>query len=207
MGKKHPEGLRDFPASQLFADLIDKGPGRSTPLKRVPADQKSVEQSLANLRRLTCFTPPTEADTKPLEPVKIFRGENLPPPTSLVGKTDFLHLVPASKGREPKKIHPAWPADLESFMEIATDKHKRRRALSSDAVHEATLQRRALRIKLGLPEKSPPWKETLQKFHALTEEDKDILRGWGYHPERVRNIYSLTVERMLRDLERFRGSK
>ena len=129
-------------------------------------------------------------------------------------QTDFLQLVPTKpeagkstlKSRQSQKITPAWHSDPEQIMEIATDPYKRKRALGSDAGHETTLRRRALRKKLGLPEKAPPWKETLQKFHSLTEKDKDILREMGYHPERVKNPYSITVECMLRDLQRHRES-
>lgn len=129
-------------------------------------------------------------------------------------QTDFLQLVPTEpeaekpelKGRQPQKITPSWHSDPEQIMEIAADPYKRKRALGSDAQHEAMLHRRALRKELGLPEKAPPWKETLQRFHAFTEEDKNILRGMGYHPERVRNPYSMTVECMLRDLQQYRES-
>ena len=215
MSNKHPEGLRDFPASQLFADFIDKGPGSSAPRKRLPADKESVEGALANLKKLTGFTPPTEADTRPLEPVKIFYGESPEiPPGSPVAQADFLHLVPAeapvakpaSKGRQPKKINPPWRDDSQPAIAIITDPDRRARALSSDAGHEATVRRQELRKKLGLTEKAPPWKELQRDFMALTEDDKEILRQMGYKPERVRNPHSLTVECMLRDLKRYRES-
>jgi hypothetical protein len=193
MGKN--EGLRDFPASQPFAGLLDEGPGHSSPEKRTPIDEKSIQRVLANLKKLTGFTPPTETASHPLEPVQIFHGESPAPAEK-----------PVPKVRQPKKISPAWHSDPEPIMEIAADRQKIRRVLSSDAGHDTSVRRKELRKKMGLPEKAPPWKETLQKFNALTENDKDILRKMGYKPERVRNPYSETVECMLRDLQQSRNS-
>lgn len=210
MSNKHPEGLRDFPASQPWADLIDKGPGNSAPPKRPPADKKSVEQSLANLQKLTGFRPPTEADTKPLEPVKIFYGESPEtPPSSPVARADFLHLVPAeapvakpaSKGRQPKKINPPWHGDSQPSIAIITDANRRARALSSDAGHDKTVRRQIIRKKMGLPQKKLPWKEMLR---PLTKEDVATLTNMGFDvPNIPRGTFS--YERMLRALKQFRA--
>jgi len=121
---------------------------------------------------------------------------------------NFLDLVPIEipKGRQPKKISTAWPSDPEPIMEITADRHKMQRVLSSEAGHDKTEWRKELRKKMGLPEKAPPWKETLQKFSALTDDDIRLLKEMGYKPERVTNPHSLTVECMLRDLQQSRNS-
>jgi hypothetical protein len=207
MSKNTPEGLRDFPASKVFADLIDKGPGRAVPKKPAPVDEQAMPPILDSLHRLTGFTPPTKSETLPPEPVKIFHGEGSAPPPAPVEQADFLHLVPPSKGRQPKKIAPAWHSDPERIMEIGSDVRKRTRAQGSDAGHDATVRRQEHRKQLHLPPVAPPWKELQRDFMALTEEDKDVLRLIGYKPERVKNLHSLTVECMLRDLQRYRSAQ
>lgn len=216
MSKKTSEGLRDFPASETFAELIDKGPGRSVPKKPVPTDEHAMKQTLASLKKLTGFVPPTEASTKPPEPEQIFHGEGsaLPtpanptetPPSDPVEQTDFLHLVPPSKSRQPTKIAPAWHSDPERIMEIGSDVRKRSRVHNSDAAHTSNVQRQERRKELHLPKTAPPWKELQRAFMALTEDDKEILRQMGYKPEQVKNPHSWTVECMLRDLQRYRNS-
>ena len=125
--------------------------------------------------------------------------------------SDSSHAVPKVSIREPKKIPPPmWYSDPLPLMQIiATRRNPNKplqKALGSDARHEVSEQHKKLRQKLGLPEKAPLWKEMLQQFHDLTEEDKNILSEMGYHPDEVTNPYSLTVECMLRDLERYKNS-
>lgn len=194
MSKKHPEGLRDFPASQPWADLIDKGPGSSAHPKRLPADKKSVERALANLQKISGFTPPTEADTKPLEPVTIFHGES-----------PAQAEKPASKGGPRKKITPAWHSDPEPIMGVATDPYKRRRALGSDAGHDKTVWSQKRRKNLGLPEKALPFKDRLMAINALTPEDLIIIKEkLGYKPERIHQYAPLTQELILHKLHAYK---
>lgn len=210
MNGKHPE-KHDYPASRVWREYYAES---QPPPKLKKPKPKTIRVAGMTLHNIDPNAPIDDTTGPKLEENLKKLGlqpntEKSPetPSSAPVEQTDFLHLVPASKGRQPKKINPNWHSDPERIMEIAADRHKRTRALASDAGHDATLRRQQLRLKLGLPEKAPPWKEMLLQFSALTEEDKDTLRDLGYHPERVTNPHSLTVERMLRDLQRYRGSK
>ena len=128
-----------------------------------------------------------------------------PPPSAPVKQADFLHLVPVSKGYEPKKIHPAWPNDPESFMEIGSDVHKRRRAQGSDAGHDKTVWSQKRRKNLGLPEKALPFKDRLMAINALTPEDLSIIKEkLGFNPERIPQYAPLTQELILHKLHAYK---
>ena len=119
--------------------------------------------------------------------------------------------ISTQKNREPKKIPPPqWHSDPFPLFEIIYTKRDPnkplQKALGSDARHDVSEQRKKLRKQLGLPEKSPPWKEMLQKFHNLTEEDKNILAEMGFYPDNIKNPYSLRAEVMLRALDRYKNS-
>lgn len=198
MSNKHPEGVRDFPASEPWAGLLDEGPGSSAPKKQVPSDEKSVNRALANLQRLTGFKPPTETDQQPLPPVRIFAGHDSRPPTvpeqpagSTPGERSEINI---------DKVNRVLNAGGLSG-EIARD-----RLLAPVASHEASEQREERRKRKGLPVKAPNRKVTQAKFMKLTEVDKAILREMRYHPEWIKNPHGETVECMLRDLKRYRES-
>jgi len=203
------EAKRDFPASTVFANRIDLGPGNSAPPKRLPADKKSVEQALASLKEKTGFTPPTEADQQPLEPEQVFHGESSAPTSSDDAKTDFLDLVPAeapktkpkSKGHEPKKIERAWHSEPERIMEITADPYKLGRAWNSDTSHAKTVQRHKIRENMGLPEKAMDRKEMFRQFNALTEADIAILKKLRWYEPTQIPFGSFRCEKMLLDLE------
>jgi hypothetical protein len=201
------EAKRDFPASrEPFGGLLDKGPGKETPKKKLPADKKSVNQSLANLEKLTGFTPPTEADQEPLPPVRIFVGHD-PRPATMPDqpkktpetpqnpheeKTDFLDLVPAVAPKEKPKlkggkpITPPWHGDPEPAIAITTDLKKRRRAHGSDAGHDDTVHRQQWRQDNHLPPNAPTWKKLLPTFSTLKPDQIEYLKQSKFHPERFK---------------------
>lgn len=126
---------------------------------------------------------------------------------------DFLNRTPTSptkKGREPRKIEPKWSSeqDPERAIRTMTDPRKRKRALTSDAQHDKSVQRIKRRRALGLPDKARPWKELLQEFAALTPEDREILKKeLDHRPDLVRNPQSETVELMLMKLKQYKENQ
>jgi hypothetical protein len=192
------EAKRDFAASKVFADHIDLGPDNSTPAKRPPADKKSTEQAVTGLETKTGFRPPTEADLEPLPPVRIFVGHDSRPPTV---PEQPVHSTPGE--RLDPKIDKVNRILNQGGLggEIARD-----RLLDPYGSLDAKVQRDERRKKKGLPERAPSWRGLQNKFLALTQSDKNILREMGYHPEWIKNKHGETVECMLRDLEQYRKS-
>ncbi|MCX6793480.1 MAG: hypothetical protein NTY06_00025 [Candidatus Gottesmanbacteria bacterium] len=203
------KGLRDFPAShEPFGGLLDEGPGKETPKKVLPADKESTDKAVANLKRLTGFTAPTDADQQPLPPVRIFVGHDSRPPTVPE------QPIASTPGERSKNIIDTRIDKVNLILnqgglggEIA-----RERLLGPIASHEASRQRSEQREErrknLRLPKKALGFKIRLKQINALTPEDLIIIKEkLGYKPERIHQYAPLTQEIILHRLHEYEDWK
>ncbi len=196
MGNKHLE--IDFPTGDAFAEHYNPS---KKPRPKVTRGFNQIVVSGITLHRIE--PPIDEANASDLQ--ENLEKLGIKPPPGPPEQADFLHLVPAKKTREPKKINPPWHGDPQPAIAIITNVDKRRRALSSDAAHHETVLNQERRKNLGLPEKALNFKERLQQINALTPEDLTILETtFGYKPERIHQYAPITQELMLHKLNTYK---
>jgi hypothetical protein len=206
MNGKHPE-KHDYPASQVWREYYAESRAHPKLKKPKPKTIRVAGMTLHNIdpnAPIDDTTGPKLAENLRklgLQPNTEKSAET--PPSAPVEQADFLDLVPVSKGREPKKIHPAWHSDTERVMEIASDDFKRPRALASDVGHNLTLLKQQRRKDQGLPPRKLSFKEMLK---PLTKEEVATLTGLGFNVQKIRRG-TPRYERMIRALIQYQKSK